>query len=131
MKLFARLKQALRRQRLAKRQPVDIFSDYARRNKWGDKDSPSGKGSNLQSTETLRGLLPKLFRELGAGGLCQSAHDFPTAIGDKGTACQRLRQFNCLTLGSQISKVVKGTAHPIPQFFDITVVPKDNHVTSP
>lgn len=66
MKMLAQLKQSLRRRRLAKREPVEIFSDYASRNKWGDKDSLSGKGSNLLSTAILRERLPELLRDLRA-----------------------------------------------------------------
>lgn len=66
MKFLSDLKRAIRRRRLARREPVQIFSDYARRNKWGDKDSLSGKGSNLQATVNLRKLLPSLLHELGA-----------------------------------------------------------------
>jgi hypothetical protein len=69
MEFLARLRRVLRRRRLANRQPVEIFSDYARRNKWGDKDSLSGKGSNLESTATLRTMLPALLRERGATSL--------------------------------------------------------------
>ncbi len=69
MGLLSRLKLFARRRRLSRKQPVDIFSDYARRNKWGDKDSLSGKGSNLESTEELRRLLPVLLQELGATSL--------------------------------------------------------------
>lgn len=66
MGLFGSLKEAMRRRRLSRRQPQDIFSDYARSNKWGDKDSLSGKGSNLEATEHLRLALPELLRELEA-----------------------------------------------------------------
>jgi len=64
MKLLSRLKVYLRRKRLSRMDPADIFSEYARRNKWRDKDSLSGKGSNLESTAELRETLPKLLREL-------------------------------------------------------------------
>lgn len=66
MAILSRLKRFLRRRRLDRKQPTEIFSDYARRNKWGDKDSRSGKGSNLESTAELRRALPLLLRELGA-----------------------------------------------------------------
>lgn len=69
MKLLSALKHALRRKRLALRDPVDIFTDYARSNKWGDKDSRSGKGSNLDATANLRRLLPCLLQELRAKSL--------------------------------------------------------------
>lgn len=67
--IISRLKEALRRRLLARRTPEEIFAGYARHNKWGDAESLSGKGSNLESTETLRGLLPPLLRELGANSL--------------------------------------------------------------
>ncbi|SFK61115.1 hypothetical protein SAMN04488036_101663 [Shimia haliotis] len=44
--------------------PSDVFSDYYRRNKWGDADSRSGKGSNLLATQELRKILPELVSEL-------------------------------------------------------------------
>jgi SAM-dependent methyltransferase len=66
MKFLSDLKRALRRKRLAKRNPADIFAQYARSNKWGDKNSLSGKGSNLEATAEVRKLLPPLLRELGA-----------------------------------------------------------------
>lgn len=66
MKILSDLKRALRRKRLAGRDPAEIFSRYARSNKWGDKDSLSGKGSNLEATAEVRKLLPPLLRELGA-----------------------------------------------------------------
>lgn len=66
MKFLSDLKRALRRKRLAGRDPADIFTDYARANKWGDKDSVSGKGSNLEATAEVRRVLPALLRELGA-----------------------------------------------------------------
>lgn len=66
MGFFSELKARLRRRRLSRQTPVEIFSSYVRRNKWGDKNSVSGKGSNLESTARLRELLPPLLRELGA-----------------------------------------------------------------
>ena len=66
MTFLSDLKRALRRKRLAQRGPAEIFSDYARSNKWGDKDSLSGKGSNLEATAEVRKFLPALLRELGA-----------------------------------------------------------------
>jgi SAM-dependent methyltransferase len=69
MGLLSRLKLFARRRRLERKRPIEIFSDYARRNKWGDKDSLSGKGSNLDSTKELRRLLPALLQELGARSL--------------------------------------------------------------
>lgn len=66
MKFLFDLKRALRRKRLTSREPAEIFSHYARSNKWGDKDSLSGKGSNLEATAEVRKLLPALLRELGA-----------------------------------------------------------------
>ncbi len=69
MKLLSNLKRAFRRKRLAGREPAEIFTDYARANKWGDKDSKSGKGSNLEATAEVRKLLPVLLRDLGARSL--------------------------------------------------------------
>lgn len=69
IRILSRLKEALRRRRLARRTPAEIFARYARENKRGAAESLSGKGSNLASTETLRGLLPVLLRDLGATSL--------------------------------------------------------------
>lgn len=66
MNFLPYLRRTLRQKRLTGRDPVDIFSAYARNNKWGDKDSLSGKGSNLEATADLRKLLPALLRDLGA-----------------------------------------------------------------
>lgn len=66
MKVLSKLKTYLRRKRLSRKQPAEIFSDYARRNKWRDKDSLSGKGSNLASTAELRINLPPLLESIGA-----------------------------------------------------------------
>lgn len=66
MKLLSDLKRAFRRRRLVGRDPAEIFTDYARANKWGDKNSLSGKGSNLEATAEVRRMLPALLRELGA-----------------------------------------------------------------
>lgn len=66
MTFLSDLKRWLRRKRLAGRDPAEIFSDYARSNKWGDRDSRSGKGSNLEATAEVRRVLPVLLRELGA-----------------------------------------------------------------
>jgi SAM-dependent methyltransferase len=67
--ILSALKLALRRRRLARRDPTEIFTSYARRNKWGDKDSLSGKGSNLETTAKLRAVLPALLKELEATSL--------------------------------------------------------------
>jgi hypothetical protein len=66
---LSNLKRTLRRRRLLKRDPAEIFSDYARSNKWGDKDSLSGKGSNLEATAEVRRFLPELLRNLGASSM--------------------------------------------------------------
>lgn len=69
MTFLSNLKRALRRKRLLRRDPAEIFSDYARSNKWGDKDSLSGKGSNLEATAEVRRVLPVLLRNLGASSI--------------------------------------------------------------
>lgn len=69
MGMFSKLKNAIRRRRLTGRDPVDIFAEYAATNKWGDKDSLSGRGSNLETTAHLRSLLPDLLRDLEAASL--------------------------------------------------------------
>jgi len=45
-----------------------IFTDIYRKNKWSGV-SRSGPGSELQQTETIRALLPELFKELQATSL--------------------------------------------------------------
>ncbi len=65
MGLFSKLRYRIKRRALRGRDPAEVFSDYVRINKWGDRESVSGKGSNLQSTEELRRLLPPLLAELG------------------------------------------------------------------
>lgn len=65
MGLFRTLRNRMRRRALARRSPAEIFAEYVRINKWGDEESVSGKGSNLQSTAELRRTLPALLRELG------------------------------------------------------------------
>jgi SAM-dependent methyltransferase len=59
------LKEWLRRRRLSRRTPTEVFRSYYEKNKWGDAASRSGKGSSLAATEELRRLLPPLLRELG------------------------------------------------------------------
>lgn len=44
--------------------PEDVFTDIYGTNKWGDKESVSGPGSNLQETEAIRRALPQLWKEL-------------------------------------------------------------------
>ena len=53
MIFLSSLKIKLRKWKLARKTPDEIFTKYYNINKWGDKDSKSGKGSNLRSTEEL------------------------------------------------------------------------------
>ena len=69
MGVFSKLRYRIKRRALRGRDPSDIFREYVRINKWGDRESLSGKGSNLASTEELRRLLPPLFRDLGIHSL--------------------------------------------------------------
>jgi hypothetical protein len=69
MSILSRLKSYFRQRRLSRMEPQEIFVDYARRNKWRDKDSLSGKGSNLEATADLRRTLPQLLRDLDARSL--------------------------------------------------------------
>jgi SAM-dependent methyltransferase len=55
--------------RLAKATPEETFTRYYHRNTWGDRESASGKGSNLAVTAALRGALPGVFREFGIASL--------------------------------------------------------------
>ena len=45
--------------------PEKIFSDAFRTNKWGDAESISGPGSNLNATEAIRKAIPELIEDLG------------------------------------------------------------------
>jgi SAM-dependent methyltransferase len=63
--LLSVLREKLRKRKLAGREPADVFRGYFQRNKWGDAESRSGKGSNLAATATLRRLLPATLRDLG------------------------------------------------------------------
>jgi hypothetical protein len=62
---LSELKEDLRRRRLTRRTPAEVFRSYYEKNKWGDAGSRSGKGSSLAATEELRRLLPPLLAELG------------------------------------------------------------------
>lgn len=64
MGLFGGLKERIRKWKLAGRDPAAVFSDYYRSNKWGDEESRSGKGSNLEATAELRKTLPAFVAEL-------------------------------------------------------------------
>ncbi len=63
----------LRYSSLAKRPPEDVFTEIYRENKWGDKDSYSGSGSNLTQTESIRNALPAIVRDFH----CQTMLDVP------------------------------------------------------
>lgn len=65
MGLLSSLRKTLNRRKLSRNSPEQVFTRYFKRNKWGDPDSRSGKGSNLASTADLRPQLPPLFAELG------------------------------------------------------------------
>lgn len=69
LNFFKSLRQKRRERRLATEAPEEIFSRYYRRNTWGDRESASGKGSNLEVTEALRAALPCLLSELGVTSL--------------------------------------------------------------
>lgn len=70
---MGRIKEAIRKWKLARKSPSDVFGKYYRSNKWGDEESRSGKGSNMGATQELRQLLPPLVAELGI----QSFLDLP------------------------------------------------------
>jgi len=58
---------------LRRKPPKQVFTEIYRGNKWGDKDSFSGPGSNLVQTEAVRRVLPLLIQELN----CKSFLDVP------------------------------------------------------
>lgn len=66
MTLFSNLKTRVRSWLLSKRDPSEIFSKYYQSNKWGDPDSRSGKGSNLNTTQAVREALPRMVKTLDA-----------------------------------------------------------------
>lgn len=66
MSLIADFRERLRKWKLARRTPAEIFARYARTNKWGDSQSLSGKGSNLEATAELRRMLPAILKDLNA-----------------------------------------------------------------
>lgn len=47
----------------------DVFTDIYQSNYWRDKESVSGPGSNLKSTEHLRKVLPPLLTSMGVKSL--------------------------------------------------------------
>ncbi|GAB4383932.1 hypothetical protein [Albidovulum sp.] len=63
------LRDRRRARRLARETPAETFTRYFRENTWGDRESVSGKGSNLAATEALRAALPDVFREFGVTSL--------------------------------------------------------------
>ena len=65
MGAWGRIKEKLRRWKLSGRAPGDVFTAYWRNNKWGDPESKSGRGSNLEATQALRPQLPPLMARLG------------------------------------------------------------------
>jgi len=51
---------------LRPRRRYQVFSDIYRDNRWRDRESRSGSGSNLSETEVLRGELPALLASVDA-----------------------------------------------------------------
>ena len=62
---MGRFKEAIRKWKLGRRSPSDVFQSYYLKNKWRDAESRSGKGSNMGATQELRALLPPLMADLG------------------------------------------------------------------
>ena len=52
------------RLRVTQSTPEAVFRDAFLKNRWGDRESASGSGSNLIQTAVLRTQLPALFKEL-------------------------------------------------------------------
>ncbi len=59
--------------RIWAKSPTRVFTEIYRVNKWGDEESASGPGSNLEQTETIRKILPLLIKEFN----CKSILDIP------------------------------------------------------
>ena len=53
--------------------PETVFTHFYRTNRWRDRNSRSGRGSNLLQTEVIRQAVPRLIRDLG----CKSLVDAP------------------------------------------------------
>jgi hypothetical protein len=53
--------------------PQAVFSHIYRKNVWGNAESASGRGSTLERTRAIRGVLPGLLKELGAASLLDAA----------------------------------------------------------
>jgi len=76
--------------------PKQIFTQFYLNNKWGDPQSRSGPGSNLEQSETIRQVLPTLIQELK----CNSMLDIP--CGD--FFWMRLVDFDIQYIGGDIVK---------------------------
>lgn len=63
------LRRRRRERRLALESAEETFTRYYRRNTWGDRESVSGKGSNLAVTAALRDTLPDVFRAFGVSSV--------------------------------------------------------------
>jgi len=66
--MFSSLKKYFRKKQEVERfknlSTEEVFTDIYHRNKWGDQESRSGKGSNLDVTTELRKNLPKMLESL-------------------------------------------------------------------
>lgn len=62
-KILAQRRDRRRAARLTGLKPVEVFRDIYQNNTWGDEQSASGKGSNLEQTETIREVLPALLAQ--------------------------------------------------------------------
>jgi hypothetical protein len=63
--LARRLRKRREKRLFASADPRSIFEWIYRTNKWGDAESVSGKGSNLERTRNLRAELPAMLQRLG------------------------------------------------------------------
>ena len=60
-------RHAWREKRLFRRSSVEqVFTYIYQSNKWGNSESRSGKGSNIEATAHIREALPDLLRRIGA-----------------------------------------------------------------
>lgn len=59
-----RMRRWLRGVRLSVKSREHVFTEYFQSNQWGDRESRSGRGSNLKETMVVREVLPGLVREL-------------------------------------------------------------------
>lgn len=67
--MYRSLRSRVRAARRGPRSVEETFEEVFRTNQWGEPESVSGEGSNLEQTRVVRAELPRLLRELGTRSL--------------------------------------------------------------